>query len=151
MTTPHGNQIYVMTTLTPSPLGGNQFFTGTYYTKVWSTNTMTITVNDVPGSPVAPGDDIAHKPAKLQPEMKIYPNPSAPGQLVYIEVENISGDATIAVSAINGSVLQKTAVTIADTQKQVIYNLNDLVPGIYFVTLTSKDAVITKKVIISPR
>ncbi len=151
MTTPHGNQIYVMTTLTPSPLGGNQFFTGTYYTKVWSTNTMTITVNDVPGSPVIPGDEIASKPMKLQPQMKIYPNPSAPGQLVYIEVENISGDATIAVSAINGSVLQKTAVTIADTQKQVIYNLNDLVPGIYFVTLTSKDAVITKKVIISPR
>jgi hypothetical protein len=71
--------------------------------------------------------------------------------LVYIEVENITGDAVIAVSAINGSVLQKTALTIGDTQKQVIYNLTDLVPGIYFVTLTSKDAVITKKVVISPR
>ena len=148
-TTQHGNQIGVMTSLTPAALGGNQFFTGTYYTRVWSTNTMTITVN--PGSGPAPELPIAEKPVKPEPQMRVYPNPSQPGQLVYVEVENMSGDAVLTVSAVNGSVVDKTQVTITENQKQFSYNLKNVVPGVYFVTLTTKDAVITKKVVVQPR
>jgi hypothetical protein len=149
MTIPHGNEIGVWTTLTPPLLGGNNFFTAPYYTKVWSTNTMTIKVNS--GGAPAPEVPMAEKPAKLEPQMKIYPNPSQPGQLVFIEVENISGDAVLTVSSINGSMVDKTQVSIAENQKQFSYNLKNIVPGVYFVTLTTKDAVLTKKVVVQPR
>jgi hypothetical protein len=57
----------------------------------------------------------------------------------------------LTVSAVNGSVVDKTLVTITENQKQFSYNLKNVVPGVYFVTLTTKDAVITKKVVVQPR
>ena len=149
--TPHGNEIGVITTLNPARLGGNQFYTGTYYTKVWSTNTMTITVTGAPPTPITPQQPVAEKPMKPEASMKVYPNPSSPGQTIYVEVENVIGDAIITVSSVSGSIVDKTPVFITENQKQLVYNMKNIVPGIYFITLTSKDAVLTKKIIIQPR
>ncbi|HPE40935.1 MAG TPA: T9SS type A sorting domain-containing protein, partial [Bacteroidales bacterium] len=151
MLIPNGNEIGVLTTLNPQRLGGNQFYTGTYYTKVWSTNTMTITVSGDPVLPTPPQPSITEKPIRPEPAMRVYPNPSVPSQTVYVEVENIVGDAVLTISSVSGSIIDKSMVTISENQKQFVYNLKDVVPGIYFVTLTSKDAVLTKKIIIQPR
>ena len=47
--------------------------------------------------------------------------------------------------------VDKTQVSIAENQKQFSYNLKNIVPGVYFVTLTTKDAVLTKKVVVQTR
>ena len=150
MTIPHGNEVGVWTSLDPPLLGGNLFFAPPYYTKVWSTNTMTITVTGVPASPIPP-QPTSEKPMKPVASMKVYPNPASPSQTINMEVENILGDALITVTSVSGSVVDKTQVSIVENQKQLVYNLKDITPGIYFITLTSKDAVLTKKIIIQPR
>jgi hypothetical protein len=153
MTIQHGNQIGVMTSLTPSPLGGNQFFTGTYYTKVWSTNTMTITVLPTGGSApdVIETPDVAVRPAEQTPELKVYPNPSTPSQSVYVEISNMKGDAILTVTNINGKVIERVPVYINEGQNGIIHTIYNTVPGMYFITLTNKETVLTKKLIVQPK
>jgi hypothetical protein len=153
MTIQHGNQIGVMTSLTPAPLGGNQFFTGTYYTKVWSSNTMTITVLAAPGSPIEIDEtpEVAVRPAELAPELVVYPNPSTPSQAVNVELSNIKGDAILTVTSINGNLIERVPVYINDGQKSIVHTIYNTVPGMYFITITTKETILTKKLIIQPK
>ncbi|PKP27983.1 MAG: hypothetical protein CVU02_02260, partial [Bacteroidetes bacterium HGW-Bacteroidetes-19] len=150
LTIPHGNQVAVNVDA-GQRLGGNQFFTGTYYTKVWSTNTMTITVNPAPAPIPSPIQNTPIEVSEVTPVLKVYPNPTTPEQSVNVELTHFKGDAILTVTSVNGQVIERVPVTIADGQKSVIHTITNNVPGMYFVTITTKETILTKKLIIQPK
>ncbi|HOH22496.1 MAG TPA: T9SS type A sorting domain-containing protein [Bacteroidales bacterium] len=149
----HGNEVAV--NMIGGRVGGNHFYDGTYYTKTWSTNTMTIVVNPVTSpAPLVPFTferDVTVDPASLTVEMRIYPNPTTPNEEVKIELSNLSSTGVLTIANINGLVLEKYQLKDISKNHDLVLKVNNYAPGIYFVTYRSKEGLVTKKLVIQSR
>jgi hypothetical protein len=75
----------------------------------------------------------------------IYPNPANTSATIYIENENFS--SSIIISNILGEEVKQITIN-KNSSSQIPLNVEDLQAGIYFITLSSKDKTLTKKLII---
>ena len=73
---------------------------------------------------------------------KVYPNPAT--NILNITLETLYENATINVMNMLGEVLQTNAIT----QQHIVIDVSTFAGGIYFLTLQTKDIIVTKKIII---
>lgn len=149
----HGNLVYV--NMIGGRVGGNQFYEGTYFTRVWSTNSMTYTVEPAaapaPTQPTVYERDEAKDPTTLSVDMRIYPNPAAPAGDVKIELTNLSSNGVLTIANVNGLVLEQYQILDLNNRQEIVVRVNDYAPGIYFVTYRAKEGIVTKKLVIQSR
>jgi len=126
-------------------IGGNNFYTtqqsteADYIKVVLSINTMTIEVitNSTPPPPPLSTGSIAA-------DFEIYPNPTKNDMI--LRFNDMEGDAQVAIVNLNGLLVYDQKINIAKETVNIL--LPDLTPGMYFVYVTSKDAVVVRKLII---
>ena len=135
-------------------VGGNGFYApGSFIETVLSTRTMTIIVTCVDCDDDDDDDDDYVTPPSspappAPPAATIYPNPTNT-DVINIQFENIEGDALVRITSIGGTILLTQPINIAGSD--VTINLPDLKPGIYFVNIISKEATITRKLVITSK
>lgn len=79
-------------------------------------------------------------------ELNVYPNPTDGRCSVNFQLAQYS-DVTIQVIDLNGKLIQQN--NFPNTNGDVVeYDLSELAAGIYFVTMKTKDTVVTKKLVI---
>ncbi|MCL2435096.1 MAG: T9SS type A sorting domain-containing protein [Lentimicrobiaceae bacterium] len=123
-------------------VGGNGFYTASpgFDAVVLAAKTMIIEVQDQK-------DPFVDIPEVLVADATIYPNPATDN--INIKVENIEGPTQVRIITMNGQTVLNQQVDFA--KDGVNIKLPDLNPGIYFVNITSKDAVLTRKLTIAPK
>jgi len=138
---PYGNKID--SRCTNRIVGGQGFYTLTpgYDAVVLATRTMIIEVKDEK-APV-----ILDIPTGKVAAATIYPNPATDN--INIKVENIQGSTQVRITNMNGQIVLDQQINIANDVASV--QLPDLKPGIYFVNIISKDAVLTRKLTVVPK
>ena len=123
-------------------VGGQGFYTLTpgYDEVVLAKRTMIIEVDEQ-------RDPVVNIPEGKVATATIYPNPTTDN--VNIKVENIQGLTQVRIANISGQIVLDQQVNIANDDVNI--QLPDLKPGIYFVNIISNDAVLTRKLTITPK
>lgn len=83
-----------------------------------------------------------------EPTVKVYPNPTSGD--VYANIEGFEGAAVVRIVTLAGKVVAEETVTTTKNAS-VIYSrtTSDLTPGVYFLTVQSGDAKISKKLVVT--
>ena len=94
------------------------------------------------------GGEIVFGSGEEAPQATVYPNPAR--DVVTVELTGFEGQTHVALTNANGKVLQNINVEIDDvhTTKIIKIETGDYAQGVYMVTARSKDAIITKRVVI---
>jgi len=127
-----------------SIIGGNNFYTITpgYDREVLATRTMFIRVT-TPG-----GGGTLSIPETKVASATVYPNPATDN--IKIKFNNIEGTTNVRIVNVNGILVLNQQINVVQNQ-DVTIKTSDLTPGIYFVNIVSNDAVLTRKLVISPK
>lgn len=82
--------------------------------------------------------------------MRLYPNPVTIDRSVSVVVDGMEGSSILMISDLSGKVLTRENIKIPSgiTYKHT-QTISDYSPGIYFVTLKSENATITRKLVIT--
>ena len=83
-----------------------------------------------------------------EPTVKVYPNPTSGD--VYANIEGFEGAAIVRIVTLAGKVVSEETVTTTKNAS-VIYSRTtaDLTPGVYFLTVQSGEAKISKKLVVT--
>ncbi|MCR4964246.1 MAG: T9SS type A sorting domain-containing protein [Bacteroidales bacterium] len=82
-----------------------------------------------------------------QPTLKIYPNPTS--SEVNAEIEGLTGETTIQIVNLTGSVVSTDKVNIPASGKYLYRSTaSDLAPGIYFMYIINDNATLSKKLVV---
>jgi len=86
--------------------------------------------------------------AEIVPQATVYPNPAK--EFVQVELQGFEGETKVMLSSPNGAVLQTINLDVLDTQSTPIVKIStaDYAQGVYLITARSKDALVTKRVVI---
>ncbi len=103
-------------------------------------NTSSIAIVEPTIAPVTPTNTD-------EPTMNIYPNPTASDFTV--EINGLTGETTIQIVNLTGSVLSADKVNIPATSKYVYRNsAENLAPGVYFMYIINDNATLSKKLVV---
>ena len=75
----------------------------------------------------------------------LYPNQA--DEVVNLEFRKIYGEVTISISSLNGAAISQEKIDDV-SGRTLIYDTSSLEDGIYFVNISNKDGVITKKLVV---
>jgi len=126
----------VATTCNSKTIGGYNFYTPGYQTEILATNTMTIIVEGT----TKPSPFSSARIANL----RVFPNPATNN--ITLSFEEVEGNARVSIVNLTGSMVLEQQINVANEDIKI--NLPDLHPGVYFVYVTSNDAVMVRKLII---
>jgi hypothetical protein len=130
-------------------IGGNNFYTigqsgePDYIRVVLAKRTMIIHVIEA----IAPPPPIIGSLEIL--DAVIFPNPATDGITVRFENPRGEGDGKVKIVSITGALILDEPIIISN--RDVHIKLPEIAPGFYFVNIVSKDAVITRKLVIEPK
>ena len=74
--------------------------------------------------------------------IKVYPNPVSDN--LYLTFDQLLESATLSITTLNGQTIQTKQISQGQTSENI--NTNDLIPGIYFVQLSSGINTYTYKI-----
>ncbi len=71
----------------------------------------------------------------------MYPNPA--NDIVYLNVPNLKGTATVSINSIDGSIVASTA--FSETKAQL--SINKLPNGVYFIKIKTHEGIAVRKLV----
>lgn len=104
-------------------------------------------------APVMPAVDpmegiVMAAPASAVPSALVYPNPAR--DYITVELNGFEGETSIQFSNADGKVMKNQVINIPDTKSTPVVKINtsSYAQGVYMVTARTKDAIVTKRVVI---
>ena len=141
---PYGNK-WAGNTCHGRIIGGNGFYgTGNFIETILATRTMIIEV-PAPAPAPNPGPALDINEAKVA-TATIYPNPTT--DKINIKFENVEGPVQVRIANINGQIVFDQEIHVANNVTNI--NLPGIKPGVYFVNIISENAVLTRKLVVTP-
>ena len=98
---------------------------------------------------VAPiGGEVTYSSGEEEPQANVYPNPAR--DFVQVEIMGFEGQTNVSLSNTGGKVLKNINLNIDDVNTTSVIKIEtgDYSQGVYMVTVRSKDAIVTKRVVI---
>jgi hypothetical protein len=149
----HGHQYYNTDSSSVLTVGGyNSINTGAVLTElVVDTLKFTVTGENLhytPSPAVEPEPEPMLPATADEPTLKVYPNPTSGD--VYANIEGFEGAAVVRIVTLAGKVVSEE--TISTTKNaSFIYSRTtaDLTPGVYFLSVQSGEAKISKKLVVT--
>ena len=89
--------------------------------------------------------------AEIAPDMEVWPNPApAVATTLKARVHNMNGAATVSLSTLGGYILYTGKLNIDNDNYYFEVDVNNLNVGTYIMTVRTGDAIVTKKVVVTP-
>lgn len=137
-------------------LGGQNAFMGNLTLLAKDSVHIAVTGTDIPNT--TPNEFVTPEVAPalvvdettVAPDMEVWPNPApAVTTTLKARVHNMAGEATVTLTNLNGKNVY-TGKTFVDNDNYYFeFDVNSLSVGSYILTVRTKDAVVTKKVIVT--
>lgn len=137
-------------------LGGQNAFMGNLTLLAKDSVHIAVTGTDIPNT--TPNESVTPEVAPalvvdettVAPDMEVWPNPApAVTTTLKARVHNMAGEATVTLTNLNGKNVY-TGKTFVDNDNYYFeFDVNSLSVGSYILTVRTKDAVVTKKVIVT--
>ncbi len=132
------------------PVGGNSSVIEKEYNSIdiYFHVDASATPSPMPSTDPINGTVVFADDAEIVPQATVYPNPAK--EFVQVELQGFEGETKVMLSSPNGAVLQTINLDVLDTQSTPIVKIStaDYAQGVYLITARSKDALVTKRVVI---
>lgn len=93
--------------------------------------------------------EIDNAPVAKSASMKVFPNPATKTAAIKATCDGISGNATVKIQSLAGNVISQQNTYITPGTPVQIDNVAKLTSGVYIITIETKEATISRKLVIS--